>query len=421
MNIIDRRLNPGGKSLGNRQKFIRRAKEAIKAAVRKDARTRDIKEMDTYNGNIVIPGDGLGRPSFQHDRKSGRDDYVLPGNRDFTPGDEVHRPSEDPGSGSGGSADGDGVDPFQFVLSREEYLNLFLEDLELPNLVKQRLSVINSFIRRRAGYSVDGSPANMSLAKTMRNSLMRRIALGRPKAEEIANVENVVEEATDPVEKAYADHHLGHMRRRMARIPYIDPMDVRYRRFEEVPQPKTQAVVFCLMDVSGSMGKGMKDLAKRFYTLLYLFLNRYYENVDIVFIRHTQDAEEVDEDTFFHSAQTGGTIVSSAFDLMTKIVQERYDASSWNIYVAQASDGDNYSHDNERVVRLLREKVLPITQYFAYLEILNPYMTMSMARKSDLWNAYAGMNNPTETFAMRQVAEPRDIYPVFRELFERKE
>ena len=83
-------------------------------------------------------------------------------------------------------------------------------------------------------------------------------------------------------------------------IPYIDPLDVRYRRFEAHPKPVAQAVMFCLMDVSGSMTEHMKDLAKRFYVLLYIFLKRRYKNVDVVFIRHTHQAQEVDEDTFFN-------------------------------------------------------------------------------------------------------------------------
>jgi uncharacterized sporulation protein YeaH/YhbH (DUF444 family) len=129
-----------------------------------------------------------------------------------------------------------------------------------------------------------------------------------------------------------------------------------------------QAVMFCLMDVSGSC-PSMKDLAKRFYMLLYVFLTRRYRHVDIVFIRHTDRAEEVDEDTFFHRPASGGTLVSSALQAMHEIVRSRYRPADWNIYAAQASDGDNSISDSEAVSRLLTERILPVSQFFAYLEV----------------------------------------------------
>ena len=127
---------------------------------------------------------------------------------------------------------------------------------------------------------------------------------------------------------------------------------MRYRRFEPQPKPVAQAVMFCLMDVSGSMTEHMKDLAKRFFALLYLFLKRRYKHVDIVFIRHTHEAREVDEETFFYSPETGGTVVSTALEEMARIVDDRYPPDDWNIYAAQASDGDNTAerqrHDGAR-------------------------------------------------------------------------
>ena len=115
--------------------------------------------------------------------------------------------------------------------------------------------------------------------------------------------------------------------------------------------------MFCLMDVSGSMTAHMKDLAKRFFMLLHVFLTRRYTRVELVFIRHTDKAQEVDEETFFRSVETGGTLVSSAFVEMARIVKDRYDPASWNIYAAQASDGDNQPSDNEQTRELLKDPV----------------------------------------------------------------
>jgi uncharacterized sporulation protein YeaH/YhbH (DUF444 family) len=286
---------------------------------------------------------------------------------------------------------------------------------------------------QRAGYSVSGSPANLAINRTVRNSLSRRIALKRPKAEDIAQLQAEID-GIETDAKALSDAalmarleelkaELGRKQRRTSLIPYIDPLDVRYRRFDPVPKPVAQAVMFCLMDVSGSMTEHMKDLAKRFYSLLYIFLRRRYKHVDVVFIRHTHVAAEVDEDTFFHSPETGGTVVSTALDEMRRVVKERYDPDAWNIYAAQASDGDNTASDNERTARMLTDDILPVCQYYAYLEVgrdAEHFPPGFMRRDSDLWQTYTAVARNGAPLAMRKVTHRRDIYPVFRELFQKK-
>jgi len=227
----------------------------------------------------------------------------------------------------------------------------------------------------------------------------------------------------DPLRLEELRAELALLSRRSRRVPYIDPLDIRYRRYEAYPRPVAQAVMFCLMDVSGSMTEHMKDLAKRFFALLYIFLRRRYRHVEIVFIRHTHQAEEVDEDTFFHATETGGTVVSTALEEMARIVAQRYRPDDWNIYAAQASDGDNTSSDGEKTAALLKDVVLPVCQYFAYLEVgrEEDVRTMGfMPRQSDLWRIYEPIREADPRFAMRKVRHRRDIYPVFRDLFGRK-
>src|SRR5205807_10310773 len=178
------------------------------------------------------------------------------------------------------------------------------------------------------------------------------------------------------------------LKAKMRRIPYIDPIDIRYRRFETEPKPIAQAVMFCLMDVSGSMSEHMKDLAKRFYMLLYVFLTRRYRHVEIVFIRHTDRAEEVDEDTFFHSPASGGTLVSSALQAMDEIARSRFRPADWNISAAQASDGDNSLSDGVVAGRLLTEMILPVSQFFAYLEVDETRGSKFDMPDSSLWTLY---------------------------------
>ncbi|MFF8801741.1 MULTISPECIES: YeaH/YhbH family protein [unclassified Methylobacterium] len=427
MHIVDRRLNPGGKSLPNRQRFLRRVKDVAQRAVRESAREKDIKNLGK-DGRITVPGDGVREPRFSRQPGSGHQDYILPGNKTYVEGDRIERP---PGGGGGGGSGegGDGgensEDAFHFVLTREEFLDLFLEDLELPDLAKRRLAIVETEGLRRAGYTVSGSPANLALSRTLRNSMSRRIALKRPKLEEVAALEAEIAEAEAANDPRLPDLQLKllGLRERSKRIPYVDPIDLRFRRFEPYPKPIAQAVMFCLMDVSGSMTEHMKDLAKRFYILLHIFLTRRYKHVEIVFIRHTDRATEVDEETFFGSRETGGTLVSSALVEMKRIVTERYSPDDWNIYAAQASDGDNVSSDGPTSTELLRAHILPACQHFAYLEVgdENGPRAGFVEHRTTLWRTYEALAKAGEPLAMRKVNHRRDIYPVFRELFGRKD
>lgn len=425
MHIIDRRLNPGGKSLANRQRFIRRARALVRKAVRDASAGRSIKDAGK-GGEISIPADGVHEPILRRSSEGGKRDYLLPGNKKYVEGDTIPRP-ERGGGGSGPGQDGEGEDEFRFALSDDEFLELYLEDLELPDLAKRQVKGLESIQFRRAGYSVSGPPSRMSIPRTMRNSMSRRIALKRPREDEIeaarAELERLEMEGST-AQIAEAKEKLARLEYRKRVIPYIDQLDVRYRRLEAQPKPIAQAVMFCLMDVSGSMTEHMKDLAKRFYSLLYLFLSRRYKHVDVVFVRHTHQAEEVDEQTFFYSRETGGTVVSTALEEMIKIIALRYPASTWNIYGAQASDGDNTSSDNPKAIALLENEILPLCQYYAYVEVGSddddPHQGMG-EQTTNLWRAFARVLGPDVPMSMRKVRHRRDIYPVFRELFAKRQ
>ena len=423
MNIVDRRLNPQGKSLSNRQRFIRRAKKELTEAVRKATGERKLSDLGDEE-RVWIKADRLKEPQIRHSPEHGERDYVLPGNKQYEEGDRIKRPQPQGGGKRGSEAadDGDGEDAFQFALSQDEFLDIFFDDLELPDLLRKQMKSSDSFTYVRAGHAISGSITNLNLKRTMQNSLSRRIALRRPSREDIADAEAEIEALADAETAEDIARHgqlltkLAEQQRRSLRIPFIDPVDVRYSRFEQVPQPVTSAVMFCLMDVSGSMTEHMKDLAKRFYKLLYLFLGRRYKNVEIVFIRHTHQAREVDEETFFMSKETGGTVVSTAFDEMLRVVAARFPRDQWNIYAAQASDGDNTAVDNGKVSLLLKQKILPICQYFAYLEVRDQD---GREMTTDLWRTYDVLVKAGQPIAMRKVSERSQIFPVFHDLFTR--
>lgn len=427
MRIIDRRPNPQGKSLPNRQRFLARARAQVRQAVADSVAERRVADVGSSE-RVRIRIDGTAEPDFRR-APGGDHDHVLPGTGTINRGDRIPKPqSGGGGGGSGrGAGGGSGEDAFEFTLTRQEFLEFFFDDLELPHLARTLLGEASLSKPRRAGYTVSGQPTALDVRRTMRNSLARRIALKRPDNARIDALRAEIEAAEDAEdgERTTAAHEaLRQALRRVSAIPYVDPVDVRYSRFERVPEPATEAVAFMLMDVSGSMTDTMKDLAKRFFMLLHLFLERQYERVHIVFIRHTEHAKEVDEETFFRSRETGGTVVSSALHEMLRIQEERYPVHSYNIYVAQASDGDNDPSDNRTVAALLRNRVLPVVRYFAYVETRPEsgsffHQAPSFERKSNLWRVYeeAARGDAAARLAMRTLTEARDVWGVFADLF----
>jgi uncharacterized sporulation protein YeaH/YhbH (DUF444 family) len=417
--LIDRRLQGKNKSAVNRERFLRRYKGQIKDAVGRAIKGRSITDIE--NGEKVsIPVKDVNEPSFGH-AHGGVWEVVNPGNQEYQKGDLINRPKGGGGSGRGraGNSDQTTEDDFIFELSREEFMNYFFEDLELPHMIKTQLTATTEFKPQRAGYTVSGTPSNIHVLRSLRGALGRRIAVGGSSRKRLIEAERELEELLvagapldDPrvMELKKLVHHLH---TRLLAIPFIDPFDLRYSNRIKVPKPMTQAVMFCIMDVSGSMDEQRKDTAKRFFILLYLFLKRVYDKIEVVFIRHHTAASEVDENEFFHSRESGGTVVSSALHLLNKILDERFGGGSWNAYVAQASDGDNWDNDSVLCRQLLVNTIMPKVQYYTYVEITD-------GPPQNLWEQYAQVPEYHQHFAMQKIVTPADIYPVFRELFKKQ-
>ncbi|SDG74209.1 hypothetical protein SAMN04488136_102111 [Vibrio xiamenensis] len=418
--FIDRRLNGKNKSAVNRQRFLRRHKEKIKESVADAVNRRSITNTDTGE-DVSIPAKDIKEPLF-HQGKGGLKERVHPGNDQFITGDKIERPK---GGGQGGGAgegdaspDGEGEDEFVFQISKDEYLDILFEDLELPNLEKNQINRITEWKSHRAGYQTAGVPSNIAIVRSLQQSLARRTAMNAGKKRLVNELEEELEriknsEPAQLLEEKRIKAEIQELRDKINRVPFIDTFDLRFKNYEKRPIPSSQAVMFCLMDVSGSMDQATKDIAKRFYVLLYLFLTRTYENVDVVFIRHHTQAKEVDEHEFFYSQETGGTIVSSALKLMDDIVKERYPLDQWNIYAAQASDGDNWADDSPRCRELLVERLLPSCQYYSYIEI-------TKRSHQTLWHEYEKLASGFDNFAMKNIRSVEDIFPVFRELFKKE-
>jgi uncharacterized sporulation protein YeaH/YhbH (DUF444 family) len=430
--IIDRRVNGRRKSAANQQRFLKRYKAQVREAVARAVSQRKIADT-AQGGNVTIPSRDLNEPTFAVGQ-GGMRERVLPGNDSFNTGDRIPRPQGGGGGqGSGQASDsGEGEDAFTFALSREEFLEFFFEDMELPDLVKTQLAQITQSKLKRGGYRNDGTPSNLAIVRTMRESLGRRIALAAPYRQQLAKVDDAIAaeigqrvdaagESFDNAAAAQSDARLAHLRAeherltgRIARVPFIDEFDLRYNNRIPQPRPIAQAVMLCIMDVSGSMDENRKELAKRFFILLHLFLTRHYERIEIVFIRHHTTAAVVDEEGFFHSRESGGTLVSSALELALATIKERFPADLWNVYVAQASDGDNWESDCPKCHELLVNELLPRVQYFSYVEI-------DAAQPQSLWEQYELARGAAHNMALGRILGRADVYPVLRELFARKE
>jgi len=346
---------------------------------------------------------------------------VHPGNKEFIAGDSVPRPEGGSGTGRGGRASnsGEGMDDFVFQITQEEFLSFLFEDLELPNLVKRHLTGTDSFKTVRAGISNEGNPSRINIIRTLRSAHARRIALTGSSRSRLKQAEQELarlrlQEPNNFTDIKAIEEEIAKLKIRTRKVPFLDTFDLKYNLLIKQPNPTSRAVMFCLMDVSGSMTQATKDIAKRFFILLYLFLKRNYERIEVVFIRHHTSAKEVDEEEFFYSRETGGTIVSSALKLMQEIMQKRYPANEWNIYAAQASDGDNWNDDSPLCREILKQHIMPQLQYFTYVEI-------TPREHQALWFAYEQVRDAfADSFAQQQLVSEADIYPVFRQLFQRK-
>lgn len=417
MNIVDRRLNSSGQSTSNRKRLFDRARASVKRSITKQIGSKKVTSED--GERVLIPEDDIQEPVFGRSLIGGNRTYILPGNKEFVVGDTLPKPEGGGGGGGGAGSNAGGEEEYELALSEEEVDDVFFEFFELPNLTKVHQGNTEEFEHRRAGFQKHGPSARLDSLETMRKSIERRVRLARPKQEDIDALEQEISlldawldtESKVAIGLSEMRAHLEKLKQKRKTIPFIDPdHDLKFRRVEMVPKPITQAVMFCPADMSGSITDEQVQIMWVFYRILYKFLKRSYRTVDIVWIRHTHVAEEVDEETFFTSRTSGGTVVSTALELSLRIMEERYSAD-WNIYVAQVSDGENSTDDMARVYECM-QNILPRVQYYAYIEL-------SERGNSELWKVYAKL--PHSVLTQQYVSGMNDVPKVFHRLFGKKE
>ena len=481
--IVDRR-GASDRATSDRNRFIRRNKKAVRRAVReKFTHNGDIQDPGKGGVDVPIPDADISEPGIHHG-KGGTYEAVLPGNKKYTTGDRIPKDQQGTGQGCGGSPDGEGEDDFVFHLNEEEFLDILFEDLELPNLAETEFMDMEVTKPRRAGFTSEGPPSKRDMYATKGRQIKRQVAansetnneiidkltekkdilqaytekggtakrkVSKPRSKagknfsgefqpvntQIAkletrckklwkNVGNLLEEE-DQQKIGEIDEALKQLYQSRRATPTMDPSDVKYRHHVHEPTPNTQAVMSCLMDVSGSMDEQKKYRAKGYMAYLYLFLTRKYDKVDVVFIRHTQEAAEVDQDQFFHGQETGGTIVSSGLEKTREILEERYPRGQWNRYVAQASDGDNFPDDN-RNVDLELDLIVPEVNGFRYVEVESEFsnemkhMLGRASNGSDLWELYEGKAAKyPKKMRLGHIKDDSDVGAVFRDHFSKRE
>lgn len=381
MTIIDKRENGKNKSVGNRQKFIKRYKSKIKKSVDDIASKKGITDV-LKDRKVTIDQDDIDEPGFDFDMGTGERDVIFTGNKTLQKGDKIHKPPESDEDGTEGSETGSGMDEFTFTLTREEFLDLYFSDMELPDFIKESMKGSVKYKMKRTGYSKEGIPPRLDLVKTLKQAMARRIATKSTR--------------------------------------YLDDIDMRYKHFTKKPFPVKQATMILLMDVSGSMGEHEKMLAKKFFLLLYLFLDKMYKQVDVIFISHTEEAKEVTEEEFFYGQRSGGTIVSSGLQMVKDIIDNRLDLNTSNVYIAQASDGDNWSGDDKLAASLI-EEILERVQYFAYIQTEELYRKESKEKWNvkDLMYMYKELESTHRNLRAEHVSDESQVYPVLRSLFEK--
>lgn len=422
--IIDR--SKKNKASINREKFMKRSSTKIKNSVRDFiANDSTIKSItDGKEKRIKVNSKTLDEPTIVYDNDNDNEN-VLVGNDEYQEGDRIAKPYSN-SSAKGGAGNGDSdSDDFYFTLTHKEFVDIFFEDLELPDFVKKNLLENPETTLQHSGYTSEGPPSRLDLRKTMINSLKRNFAISGAIDSEIKLIMEELKECSDDKICEFLKQKLEELENQKENIPFLQDVDLRYRRIEKKPIPSTKAVMFCIMDVSGSMTEWHKEMAKRFFMILYLFLTKQYENVDLVFIRYHHEAMEVNENDFFYNKDSGGTIVSTAFTLMDKIIKERYDKPFYNLYACQISDGDNFgdSDEDEKIGKLFNQ-VIPKLQYFAYVEVSVAVETLlgPSTKESTLMSTYHNIRHFSppdmkKKISLRTLFDVKDVYLVFRSLF----
>jgi sporulation protein YhbH len=352
-----------------------RHKEKIREAIKKNLQEIVSEEsiiLSDGKKTVRVPIRSLEEYRFRFD--PGRQQHAGQGDGKSRVGDVIAQEPR-PGRGKKGEAGSDpGYDYYEAEISMEELSELIFEDLSLPNLEQKRQQELQTDAVRFTDIRKHGPLTNLDKKRTILENMKRNAIKGEPRFKELKNE------------------------------------DLRFKVWEPTIRYESNAVVIAMMDVSGSMGEFEKYIARSFYFWMVRFLRTKYNNVHIVFISHHTEAREVTEEEFFHKGESGGTQVSSAYELALQIIKERYNPHDWNIYPFHFSDGDNLPWDNDRCVQLVLQ-LMQLCNIFGYGEIREGHYRSP----STLMSAYSKIND--KKFVAVTISDKKEVYPALRKFF----
>lgn len=378
---IFRDYDPGGRERSAEDR--RRHKELVEESIKKNIGNIIAEESiigQSGNKKIKIPVRGIKEYSFIYGKNT---HGAASGDGDEKRGDVVGEDAEGRNDGQGGAGDKEGEDIYETEITIEELVNYLFDDLMLPDIDRKKLSELESDKGiRKLGYQKKGIPPRLAKRRSVVEKIKRRQAFQRSfqEAEKDFSRPQVIDGGGN-------NEHPQNMlpdfisEDTSERFPFTED-DLRYRRLKETRRKDFNAVVICIMDVSGSMDQTKKYMARSFYFLLYQFLRLRYSNVEVVFVAHTTTAKEVGELEFFHKGESGGTYISSGYEKALEIIEQRYNPRNWNIYAFHCSDGDNWTEDNKKAVKLAA-RLCEVCNLFGYGEIVPGYYFAGSTVKSE--------------------------------------
>jgi uncharacterized protein len=397
------------RSAGDRLRHRQKVRESIRENI------ADIIAEESIIGKnkdrvIKVPLRGIKEYRFVYGENS---PGAAQGDGDSQPGQVVGKSGKDgPGKGDERAGDRPGVDYYETDVTLEELIDIMFEDLELPNLERRALREIQSdYSTKRKGYRKVGIRVRLDKRRTARQRVMRVLAAQRRNGAGAAQSEEELEAdddaALDELDQTPSANvgSIPALKRR--RHPFHQD-DLRYKHIEVDTKEESNAAVICIMDTSGSMDTMKKYLARSFFFLLYQFISTRYRNVEIVFIAHHTEANEVTEEEFFHKGESGGTFISSGYARALQIIAERYHPSLWNVYAFHCSDGDNFDSDNPAALKAA-EELAEICNLFGYGEI-KPLG--SRYYESSMLNVFRRIQAPN--FHTVLIERKEDIWPSFK-------
>ena len=435
--FVDRRKTGRGKSLPNRQRLLRRIKDAIRSAKPQDIDAGGVKNMGgsagaKQNANPVkVTRHSLHEPTFHYVNDTATTEIVLIGNDEWERGDDFPLSGDDEeGQGVGGPGE-DGEDDFIVSVSRDEFLDVFFEDCELPDLQDTHERTLPEYQPKHAGFQKNGNPSQLSVKRSYKNAFARKKILtsdARNELEELeveyqelitrlGDVANPFSDTIDVHERlSEIEERMTELRQKIAGVPFFEDLDLRYTKKEKVLVKAADAVFCMIMDISGSMDEDKKRMARKFFSLQYAFIKRKYPQTDLIFIANTEKPEEMTEEEFFTTRKSGGTIVSPAYEMAHNIIRARYDATQTNIYLSQASDGDNWDTDNTEIIPQLEESgLLAKLRHMSYAQVGQSFAAGYSS--VTLWTVLESIANTTKKLSMVKIDDDSEVFDAFHKIY----